>query len=76
MAIGIRAEGLRKVYTSPPPAAAAGRGAGFSLLARGKGPKQKYEVVALDDLSLEVAPGEIFVCSAPTARASRRRSGS
>ena len=59
MAIGIRAEGLRKVYTSPPPAAA-GRGAGFSFLARGKGPKQKYEVVALDDLSLEVAPGEIF----------------
>jgi ABC-2 type transport system ATP-binding protein len=60
MAIGIRAEGLRKVYTSPPPAATAGRGAGFSFLARGKGPKHKYEVVALDDLSLEVAPGEIF----------------
>ena len=60
MAIGIRAEGLRKVYTSPPPTAAAGRAAGFSFLARGKGPKHKDEVVALDDVSLEVAPGEIF----------------
>src|SRR5439155_22403724 len=60
VAIGIRAEGLRKVYTSPPPAAAAGRGAGFSFFARGKRPKQKLEIVALDDLSLEVAPGEIF----------------
>src|SRR5436190_13771950 len=60
VAIGIRAEGLRKVYTSPPPAAAAGRGAGCSFFARGKRPKQKLEIVALDDLSLEVAPGEIF----------------
>ncbi len=58
MAIGIRAEGLRKVYTSPPPAAAPGRGFGIGFARRR--PKQKYEVVALDNLSLEVVPGEIF----------------
>ena len=58
MAIGIRAEDLRKTYTSPPPTAAATRGVGLRLGRRG--PKQKYEVKALDGLSLEVAPGEIF----------------
>jgi ABC-2 type transport system ATP-binding protein len=58
MAIGVRAEDLRKVYTSPPPAAAAGRGMGLRF--RRPGPKPKYEVRALDGLSLEVAPGEIF----------------
>jgi ABC-2 type transport system ATP-binding protein len=55
MAIGIRAEDLRKTYTSPPPTAAVGRGFGIR-----RGPKQRYEVKALDGLSLEVAPGEIF----------------
>jgi len=59
MAIGIRAEDLRKTYTSPPPTAAAGRGFGVRLGAR-RGPKQKFEVKALDGLSLEVSPGEIF----------------
>jgi ABC-2 type transport system ATP-binding protein len=58
MAIGIRAEDLRKIYTSPPPTAAATRGVGLRLGRRG--PRQKYEVKALDGLSLEVAPGEIF----------------
>ena len=58
MAIGVRAEDLRKVYTSPPPAAAVGRGVGLRLPSRG--PKTRYEVRALDGLSLEVAPGEIF----------------
>lgn len=58
MAIGIRAEDLRKTYTSPPPTAAAGRGFGLRLGRRG--PKQSYEVRALDSLSVEVAPGEIF----------------
>src|SRR2546423_6528400 len=59
MLAGIRTRDLRKVYTSPPPLAS---GAGFGILsARGKGNKQrKPEIVALDDLSLEVAPGEIF----------------
>jgi ABC-2 type transport system ATP-binding protein len=59
MAIGIRAEDLRKTYTSPPPIAAAGRGFGLRMGGR-RGSKQKYEVKALDGLSLEVSPGEIF----------------
>src|SRR2546422_7832192 len=52
----IRTEGLRKVYTTPP--AIGGQGFGAR---RAKGqPKPKYEVVALDGLTLEVRPGEIF----------------
>jgi ABC-2 type transport system ATP-binding protein len=58
MAIGIRAESLTKIYTSPPPAAAMGRSFGGFPLRRG--PRQKHEVRALDELSLEVSPGEIF----------------
>src|SRR5260370_33956550 len=59
MLAGIRTRDLRKVYTSPPPLAS---GAGFGILsARGNGNKQrKPEIVALDGLSLEVTPGEIF----------------
>src|SRR6202042_2099489 len=59
MLAGIRTRDLRKVYNSPPPMAAGG---GFSFGAgRGKKNKQpKAEIVALDGLSLEVAPGEIF----------------
>ena len=57
MPAGIRTRDLRKVYTSPPPLASGG-GFGF---ARGKGNKQpKPEIVALDGLSLEILPGEIF----------------
>jgi ABC-2 type transport system ATP-binding protein len=56
---GIRTKDLRKIYTSPPPLASGG-GFGFAT-ARGKGNKQpKAEIVALDGLSLEVLPGEIF----------------
>ncbi len=59
MQAGIRTRDLRKVYTSPPPLAS-GVGFGFSR-ARGKGKKQpRPEIVALDGLSLEVSPGEIF----------------
>ncbi|MGD0416121.1 MAG: ATP-binding cassette domain-containing protein [Terriglobales bacterium] len=56
---GIRTRDLRKIYTSPPPLASGG---GFSFTtARGKGNKQpKPQIVALDGLSLEIAPGEIF----------------
>ena len=56
---GIRTRDLRKVYTSPPPLASGG-GFGFGS-ARTKGNKQpKPEIVALDGLSLEISPGEIF----------------
>src|SRR5437867_1186510 len=59
MPAGIRTRDLRKVYTSPPPLASGGR-FGFGS-ARGKGNKQaKPEIVALDGLSLEISPGEIF----------------
>ena len=62
MGIGIRIEKLRKVYDTPPPSAA--RGAGFSFVSqRSAGPKEKkkkFEVVALDDISLEMRAGEIF----------------
>src|SRR6202451_1165460 len=56
---GIKTRDLRQIYTSTPPMASGG-GFGFAG-ARGKGKKQpKPEIVALDGLSLEVSPGEIF----------------
>jgi ABC-2 type transport system ATP-binding protein len=61
MGIGIRIEDLRKVYDTPPPSAA--RGGGFSFAMQrsgGKKEKKKFEVVALDGISLEIRPGEIF----------------
>ena len=59
MLAGIRTRDLRKIYTSPPPLAAGGTFA-FST-ARGKRNKQpKPQIVALDGLSLQVSPGEIF----------------
>jgi ABC-2 type transport system ATP-binding protein len=58
---GIRTQNLRKVFTSPPPLASGG-GFGFGGgRGKGKGDKQpKPQIVALDGLSLEVIPGEIF----------------
>ena len=59
MLAGIKTRDLRKVYTSPPPLASGG-GFGFGA-ARGKGNKQpKPEIVALNGISLDVQPGEIF----------------
>jgi ABC-2 type transport system ATP-binding protein len=59
MLAGIRTRDLRKIYTSPPPLASGG-GFGFGA-ARGKGKKQpKPQIVALDGISLEISPGEIF----------------
>jgi ABC-2 type transport system ATP-binding protein len=57
--VGIRTRDLRKVYTSSPPFAAGG---GFGAPAgRGKANKQpKPEIVALDGLTLEISPGEVF----------------
>lgn len=57
MAVGIRTVELRKVYTSPPPMAAAG-----SMFSGPKKKKtdKKFEVTALAGVSLEIHPGEIF----------------
>jgi len=57
--VGIRTRDLRKVYTSSPPF---GAGGGFGVPAgRGKTNKQpKPEIVALDGLTLEISPGEVF----------------
>lgn len=58
MAVGVRTEDLRKVYSSAPPLGAAG---GFVARAEAKGTKPaKPQITALDGLSVEVRPGEIF----------------
>ena len=57
MAVGVRTQDLRKVYSSAPPLAATG------IIARPaeKNSKQpKPQIKALDGLTLEVKPGEIF----------------
>jgi ABC-2 type transport system ATP-binding protein len=59
MAAKIRTENLRKVYDSPPPLAAPGRGFAFSA-APARNRKEKFEIVALDALSLDVSAGEVF----------------
>jgi len=56
--VGVHTQDLRKVYSSSPPAAAAG---GFAPRADGKkGKSAKVQIPALDGLSLEIHPGEIF----------------
>jgi ABC-2 type transport system ATP-binding protein len=58
MAVGIRTLDLRKVFNSAPPLGAAG---GFIARADAKDSKQaKPQITALDGLTLEVNPGEIF----------------
>jgi ABC-2 type transport system ATP-binding protein len=62
MAVGIRTQDLRKVYNSAPPMAATG----FGPRGSAKGSKQpKAQVAALDGLTLEVSPGEIFCLLGP-----------
>src|ERR1700756_1084995 len=57
MAVDVRTEDLRKVYSSAPPMAAGG----FGMRPPDKGPKQaKPHITALDGLSLQIEPGEIF----------------
>ena len=56
MEVGVRTRDLRKVYTTPPPLAAAGTQFGGPRGKKGK----KIETVALDGISLDVQPGEIF----------------
>jgi ABC-2 type transport system ATP-binding protein len=59
MAVGIRTQDLRKVYLSAPPLAAGAGGFSFAP-PRGKRKQPKAEITALDGVSLEVVPGEIF----------------
>jgi len=62
MGIGIRIDNLRKVYDTPPPSAA--RGGGFSFTgqraAGSKEKKKRFEVVAIDGISLTMGAGEVF----------------
>src|SRR3954463_3825640 len=61
MGIGIRTENLRKVYDTPPPMARPGAGFSFTpVRSGGSKDKKKFEVVALDGLSLEIRAGEMF----------------
>jgi ABC-2 type transport system ATP-binding protein len=56
--VGIRTHDLRKVYTSSPPF---GAGSSGPPAVRDKRKKQpKPEIVALDGLTLDIAPGEVF----------------
>ena len=59
MPIGIRTVDLRKVYTSPPPMAATG-GMFSGPRKKQKKAAKKFEIKALDGVSLEIHPGEIF----------------
>src|SRR5437667_11041603 len=64
MLAGIRTVELRTVYTSPPPVAAGG--AGFYFRAPGGKTKQlNPQITALDGISLELHPGEIFCLLGP-----------
>jgi ABC-2 type transport system ATP-binding protein len=59
MPTGVRTSELRKVFTSPPPAATGGFGLGMTQ-PRDTRARQKVEIVALDSLTLDIEPGEIF----------------
>jgi ABC-2 type transport system ATP-binding protein len=56
MEVGIRTRDLRKVFNTPPPLAAASAAYGGPRRKKNK----KVEIVALDGISLDVRPGEIF----------------
>src|SRR5438445_11345906 len=63
MPIGIRTQDLRKVFNSAPPLGAAG---GMIARSNARGSKQpKLQITALDGISLEVRPGEIFCLLGP-----------
>jgi len=63
MPIGIRTQDLRKVFNSAPPLGAAG---GMIARSNARGSKQpKLQITALDGISLEVIPGEVFCLLGP-----------
>ena len=74
MAVGVRTLDLRKVYYSAPPL---GAGGGFIPRSDAKNSKQpKPQITALDGLSLQIEPGEIFCLlgrASPPRLASSRR---
>ena len=66
MLAGIRTMDLRKVYTSPPPVAAGVGGFSFGgSKGKGKNKQPKPQIVALDGISLDITPGEIFCLLGP-----------
>jgi len=66
MVAGIRTRDLRKVYNSAPPVAAGAGGFSFGApKPKGKGKQPRPEIVALDGISLDILPGEIFCLLGP-----------
>jgi len=66
MVAGIRTRELRKVYNSAPPVAAGTGGFSFGPpKPKGKGNQPKPQIVALDGISLDILPGEIFCLLGP-----------
>jgi len=64
MVAGIRTCDLRKVYTSAPPIGAGTGGFSFGP-PKAKGKQPKPEIVALNGISLDILPGEIFCLLGP-----------
>ena len=64
MVAGIRTVDLRKVYNSAPPVAAGTGGFSFGP-PKAKGKQPRPEIVALDGISLDILPGEIFCLLGP-----------
>ena len=64
MVAGIRTRDLRKVYNSAPPVAAGTGGFSFGP-SKAKTKQPKPQIVALDGISLDIRPGEIFCLLGP-----------